>query len=231
MKKILFTFTLGLFSLTAFSQTNFRFGFTTSPGFSWYSVDSKLQKSEGAKFTFNYGAIMDLNIGTDERYAISTGLDINLEGGKLRGFSLDKTAESSITAKVQYLEIPIALKLRSNESAQNLTYYGSLGIINGFRIRARGKYAFQPDMVLGKSSIEESNIKIKDLPFYPSNIKKISPYQLSLHFEAGIEYRVSDNTSVIGGLYFRNGFTNIVKDSDDDRVVARGIGIRLGVMF
>ena len=231
MKKIVFTLTLGILSFTAFSQTNFRFGFTTSPGFSWYSVDSKFQKSDGAKFTFNYGAILDLNIGSDERYAISTGLDINMEGGKLVGFSdEEKTYKSSLVAKVQYLEIPIAIKLRSNESAQNLTYYGSLGIVNGFRIRARGKYKFDD----GLTSVDEKNIRLKDLPFYDTKndkIKKINVYQLALHFEAGVEYRVSDNTSVIGGLYFRNGFSNIIKDSDSDRVVSRGIGIRLGVMF
>ena len=233
MKKIFLISTLTLLSITAFAQNKVRFGFTTSPGISWYNADNNRIDSKGTRFSFNYGAIVDLIIDNNDRYAITTGLTIDMNGGKLKGIPEEGSTisgSSSLTTKVQYLEIPVGLKLRSNETAKNLTYYGTLGLINGFRIRSRGKYEFASNEA-GVSSISEKNIKIKNLRTFPTDIKKVNPYQLALHFEAGVEYRVSDNTSVVGGLYFRNGFTNVIDDNDHERVVARGLGLRIAVMF
>lgn len=240
MKKSFLIISLLFLSFSLFAQGNVRFGFTTSPGISFYSGDSKVQDTKGARFSFNYGAIVDFVLDNNERYAITTGLTIDMNGGNISATPLTKEAGSSakLTTKNQYLEIPVGLKLRSNETASNLTFYGTLGIVNGFRIRSRGKYEFH-QILPGNERMEdgeginisEKNIKIKDLAFYPSTIKKVNPYHLSLHFEAGVEFRVSDNTSIIGGLYFRNGFTNVIKDADNDRIVARGLGLRIAVMF
>ncbi|MCO5232492.1 MAG: PorT family protein [Chitinophagales bacterium] len=241
MKKSILIICLLFLSFSLFAQGNVRFGFTTSPGVSFYSGDSKVQNTKGARFTFNYGAVVDFILDNNERYAITSGLTIDMNGGKIEATPLTKEegSFSKLTTKNQYLEIPVGLKLRSNETSNNLTFYGVLGIVNGFRIRSRGKYEFNQVYKEARMegnqeyniSISESNIKIKDLAFFPSNIKKVNPYHLSLHFEAGTEFRVSDNTSIIGGLYFRNGFTNVIKDEDNDRIVARGLGLRIAVMF
>lgn len=230
MKRSILIITLLLFSVSSFAQSKVRFGFTTSPGISWYSADNKFADSKGTRFSFNYGAVFDFVIDNNERYAISSGVTIDMSGGKIAGFLNDSlnTGTSSLTAKVQYFEIPLSLKLRSNESANNLTFYGSLGIVNSFRIRARGLYEYNNNI---DPAISENNIKINDLKFFPSDISKVNIYHLSLQFEGGVEFRVSDNTSLVGGLYFRNGFTNIFKDTDNDRVVARGLGLRVAVMF
>lgn len=233
MKRSILAITLVFLSISAFAQSNVRFGFTTTPGISWYSADSKLHNSKGTRFSFNYGAIVDFVIDNNERYTITSGLTIDMGGGKLAGIAdpngTEAGSKSSLTTKVQYLEIPVGLKLRSNESASNLTFYGTLGIVNGFRIRSRANYEYSP--AGGVGAISESNIRINDLAFYPNTIKKISPYHFALHFEAGTEFRVSDNTSLVGGIYFRNGFTNVINDSDNERVVARGLGLRIAVMF
>lgn len=232
MKKSFLIITLLLLSITTFAQSNVRFGFTTSPGISFYSADGKYHDSKGTRFSFNYGAIVDFVIDNNERYTITSGLTIDMTGGNLKGATVDGLHQASMVAKVQYLEIPIGLKLRSNESAQNLTFYGTLGVVNGFRIRSRANYDYTG---IGLDGVEvnynEKNIRIKDLDFYPNAIKKINPYNMALHFEAGTEFRVSDNTSLVGGVYFRNGFTNVIKDKDSERVVARGLGLRIAVMF
>lgn len=235
MKKSFLIITLLLLSFTTFAQSNVRFGFTTSPGISFYSADGKFHDSKGARFSFNYGAIVDFVIDNNERYTITSGLTIDMTGGNLKGVSPDGQYKSSMVSKVQYLEIPIGLKLRSNESASNLTFYGTLGIVNGFKIRSRANYQYSGVNDLEEGvvpvNISEKNVRVKDLDFYPNAIKKINPYHMALHFEAGTEFRVSDNTSLVGGLYFRNGFTNVIKDKDSERVVARGLGLRIAVMF
>lgn len=231
MKKLFLIVSLLFISLTAFAQTGVRFGFTASPGISWYAPDNKAIDSEGARFSLNYGALVDIVIGDNERYAIATGLTIDMGGGKLKGTNEETGHFSKLTGKIQYLEIPVGLKLRSNETASNLTFYGTLGLNNGIRIRSRGAYEYTG---LGEDEdihIKESSIKIKNLDFYPTNVKRVNVYQLGLHFEAGTEFRISDNTSIVGGLFFRNGFTNIIKDTDKERVVQRGFGLRVAVMF
>lgn len=236
MKRSILIITLLLFSFSSFAQSSVRFGFTTSPGISWYSADNKYLDSKGTRFSFNYGAIVDFVIDDNDRYTITSGVTIDMTGGKLSGFSNDSInpGSSSLTTKVQYFEIPLGLKLRSNESANNLTFYGSLGIVNSFRIRSRGAYEYNGiDANIPENSIttSENNVKINNLPFHPNTIQKISPYHLALHFEGGVEFRVSDNTALVGGLYFRNGFTNVIDDNDKERVVARGLGLRIAVMF
>ncbi len=235
MKKLFLMVSLFAISLTAYSQVGVRFGFTATPGFSWYSPDHELVESEGVRFSLNYGALVDIVLGNNERYAVATGLTINMGGGKLKGQHPEFPDLSSVlTSKVQYLEIPIGLKLRSNETASNLTFYGNLGLINGINIRSRADYIFDGEVDSELElplSLTGKNVKLKNIPFYPEGIKKVNIYQLGLHFEAGTEFRVSDNTSIVGGLFFRNGFSNVLKDSDNERIVQRGFGFRVAVMF
>lgn len=232
MKRSLFSVLLLLAAIAQLpAQGNVRFGFTTSPGITWLSPDNKNIKNDGIRFSFTYGAIVDFVIDDNDRYTITTGTQIAMDGGKLSGEPVTRIAgqSSSITAKVQYLEIPVGLKLRSNETASNFTFYGVLGIVNGINIRSRADY-FYENIPAGERT-EESNIRLRDLKFYPSDIKKIVPYQLSLQFEGGAELRVAENTAIVGGLYFRNGFTNIVDDNDNERIVGRNVGLRIAVMF
>lgn len=236
MKRSILILALLLFSFSSFAQSNVRFGFTTSPGISWYSADSRYLDSKGTRFSFNYGAIVDIVIDNNQRYAITTGATIDMTGGKLSGYSNDsiRSGSSSLSSRVQYFEIPLALKLRSNESANNLTFYGSLGVINSFKIRSRGSYEYSlqdSDFPENNVNFSENNVRITNLDFHPNDIQKISPYHLALHFEGGVEFRISDNTSLVGGIYFRNGFTNVIDDNDKERVVARGLGLRVAVMF
>jgi hypothetical protein len=231
MKRVLFFCLLLSTTSAAFAQNAVRFGFTTSPGITWMTPDNKNVASDGVRFGFSYGAIVDFVIDNNDRYFITSGLNIALDGGKLIGTSLERIqAQSTLVAKLQYLEIPVGLKLRSNETASNLTFYGVLGLVNGFRIRSRGDYTYF-DGINPESKRDETNIGITDLRFFPADIKRINLWQLSMQFEGGAEYRVGDNTSIVGGLFFNNGFTNMIKNDDSERTVGRQIGLRVAVMF
>ena len=161
MKRSILILALLLFSFSSFVQSNVRFRFTTSPGISWYSADNASLDSKGTRFSFNYGAIVDFVIDNNQRYAITTGATIDMSGGKLSGYSNDslRSGSSSLTTKVQYFEIPLLLKLRSNETATNLTFYGSLGIINSFRIRSRGTYQYS----LQDAEFPENNVSLSKI--------------------------------------------------------------------
>jgi hypothetical protein len=219
------------------AQGDVRFGVTLNPGLSWYKPDNQSHKSDGVRFAFTYGLVVDYKFGNDERYAINTGLQVGMAGGRIsstgiaepveeevvRIFEEIPTSTALIAAKVQYLELPISIKLRSNETNTGLVYYGQLGFINGFSFRRRADHTVD--------DVKTTNVKLKDLEFYPQNIEKVIPYHLGMLIEAGIEYGISDNTAVVGGFFFNNGFTNVLKNGTGDRVVMRSFGLRMGVIF
>ena len=56
-------------------------------------------------------------------------------------------------------------------------------------------------------------------------------FNLQLHVEAGIEFPFSEKTALVAGVFFRNGFVNIVDDKDEDKVALHNLGLRVGVLF
>ncbi|MBX7226108.1 MAG: PorT family protein [Chitinophagales bacterium] len=245
MKRILI-FCLIVFSIVdVFSQAeNLRFGFTASPGISWWKPDNSQHSSGGARFGLDYGVLLDYKFGNNERYAIGTGLILTLDGGKLvsEGTEMQiipgqgegepddtiyKAGKVALTGKLQHIQIPLTLKLRSNEIGY-ITYYGAFGVIPSFTIRRRVDFDKTLD---GVSVLAGDNDDFKNVPFYPNTIKNVNPFNFGLNFEAGLEYSVSDNTSLVGGLYFTNGFVNQLDDDDKERVATRNFGIRIGVLF
>jgi long-subunit fatty acid transport protein len=219
-------------AFAAFSQEaqGLRFGFTASPGISWMTPDNEQHEKDGSRFAFTYGVLVDYKFGGNERYAIQTGLGITMAGGKLLATSLpdsnDVTYQAKLTPKLQHLEIPIGLKLRSND-VNDLVYYGLFGLTPGFVIRNRAAYEFTDSL----GTVASDNIRMKDLKYYPTNVERSVPFNLGLQIEAGIEYSFTENTALVAGIFFNNGFTNVLKDEDDERVVLRRFGIRLGVLF
>ena len=258
MKRILFIL-IAIFSLQIVKgqNENLRFGFTASPGLTWWKPDNTAHESGGARFALNYGVLIDYRFGNNSRYALSTGLLLTLDGGKLVGTgtqdeiidlggggerfgifnnntlrlppfdTITRNIVTTMTTKTQHLQIPMALKLRSNEVGY-ITYYGSLGVIPAFTIRRRADLKKSIDDVV---IINEENIDAKNLDFYPNKIKNINPFDLGLSFEAGLEYSMTENTALVGGLFFTNGFINQLDDDDKERVVTRNFGIRIGVLF
>jgi len=230
MKRFIIYF-LVLVSVYTLQAQQFRFGFTASPGLSWMTPDNKQHDKNGSRFGMTYGIISDYTFGDNERYALNAGLVISMGGGNVLATSvpdsLGNIFQASLTPKLQYLEIPVGLKLRSN--VQNkMVYYGLFGLTPGFTIRNRAKYTYEKST---GTTFSDDNIRLEDLPFYPNDIEKTVPFHLGLQMETGLEYSMTENTALVVGLFFNNGFTNVIKDNDDERVVMRKCGLRIGVLF
>ena len=232
MRTIVLALMVFAFSNNSFAQLDkVRFGVTANPGITWLKPDNSLFENGGVRTNFTFGLIVDYTFGNNERYAFNTGLQINLAGGKINGMDTigGTTSTSSLTAKIQYLEIPLSIKLRSNETSQGMIFYGQLGFVPGVPYRKRANYKHTEP---GSTTTQESNnIELKNLDFNPVDIQKVTPFHLGLTVEAGMEYALSENTWLIGGLFFNTGFTNVLKDKDSERIAMRNFGLRLGVMF
>ncbi len=195
---------LGIFTSNyAQDDQRVRFGFTTSPIFSWLQPDGQYLENEGTRLGLQYGIIADFIIDDNNKYAFSSGVMVDNIGGSVRdrhfhnGDTLvNEFGDVKTTYKLQYLNIPLTLKLKTNEIGY-LTYFGQFGLDLGFNLKARQDIEGN----FGGASINEENIDI---------ISDIVPIRAALRVSAGGEYNISGSTTLMVGLAWNNGFTNVL---------------------
>ncbi|OFX87802.1 MAG: hypothetical protein A2W99_15915 [Bacteroidetes bacterium GWF2_33_16] len=219
MKKYLIIFILTIsVAKVAFSQ-NTRFTVFVDPKFSWMTPDLKNFESDGSKLGVNIGLNIDKFFATN--YALMTGISIDNTGGFLIN-SEDSVAIKTnsgrdtipkgdvLEYKLQYITIPIGLKLKTNEIGY-FTFFTHLGINAGINIKATGEV----------DNYELENENISD---------EIKLFNLGYYIGAGIEYSIGGNTAIVLGLTYTNGFVDITTDSNN-KVTNSNIAIRIGVLF
>ncbi|WP_442589989.1 porin family protein [Pedobacter sp. AW31-3R] len=225
MKKIFTGLLLCMLTGSAFAQYRpepnygFRLGLTASPTIGWAKPETGT--SNGINLGFSYGLLADFNFA--ENYSFSTGLTITTINGKTTELNPSPYyAESGGTGTatpfdlkymLQYVEIPLTVKLKTDKIGL-MRWYGQFGLSNDFNIGAR-----QDVQLDGRSFRKDISIK-KDINFY----------RAGLIIGGGVEYDIAGSTSLMAGLTFNNGFTDI---SDDKNRSVRNhyIGISLGVFF
>jgi opacity protein-like surface antigen len=228
MKKLFSTFTLILMTVIVTAQEpiqqGFHFGLKASPSLAWLRSDTKGYDSDGSRAGFIYGLITEFNFAT--RYAFATGIDIAYRGGKFKTLqeSTDTTISVSSTYNLQYLEIPLTLKLKTNEIG-SMTYYMQIGIAPGFNIRARQSYD-------GTIQVKDSAGVIHNTPTSDEKIDvmdDINSLNVSMILGAGVEYTLSGTTVLLGGIQFSNGFTDVF--DTDAKVNSNYLALTLGILF
>jgi Outer membrane protein beta-barrel domain len=219
-----------------------KIGIKLNPNVSWMKPDAKYMNNEGNNFRFGFGLMVDKQF--TDNYAFGTGVNVINTGGKLS--YLQKTSEiipsineardviSKIERnyKLQYVEVPITLKLRTNEIGY-ITYWGQFGLGLGLNIRAKGDdnvdYLKQATGdVLVEDRWEDSTLE--SVMREDEDIKDdIKLFRTSLIIGGGIEYNLSGSTSIIAGITYNNGFSNAlnnkgVQTDDRDAAVYEGTG-------
>jgi len=222
MKRTFIGLLLLFFTGSVFAQDSsspyygFRLGLTAHPTIGWVKPD--IGKSNGVALGFSYGLMGDFNF--TQNYSFATGLTITTINGKsTEVVTLGSTGgtpsqfENEIKYKLQYIEVPLTLKLKTVK-INEVRYYGQFGLSNGFMIGAKQDF----DLVGGTSG---RDVNIKD---------DIKFYRAGLIIGAGAEFDVSGNTSITTGLTFNNGFTDIT-NSKNSTVKNHYVGINIGVFF
>ncbi|MDN3587921.1 porin family protein [Pedobacter aquatilis] len=207
MKRITTILILSLLSLSVSAQNfnvqnfGFKLGLTATPTIGW--IKPEQGKTNGIGLGFSYGIMGDFNFAPN--YSFSTALTITTINGKSTEVNVwPYHASSSSTNvpvaydlkyKMQYIEIPLTVKLKTLKQ-DGKRWYGQFGLSNGFNISA-------------KQDAKRNNTTVGD----NQNISDFSKfYRAGLIIGGGGEFDISGNTSVLAGLTFNNGFTNIVKD-------------------
>lgn len=208
MKKILFLACFLLISFISNAQEddkNFDLGFTLSPNLSWVTNDGDKLVSDGAKPGFTYGVIADL--GFAKNYFFSTGFTIT---------SLHSQAETTDNSrekyKLQYIEIPLTLKLKSN-TLNERRFYGQFGLGTGINIAAK------KDVKSLGTTASGDDIGISS---------DVNAIRLGLVAGAGVEWNIGKNLSVVTGLTLNNAFTKTFKKYDSKNPY---LSLNLGLFF
>lgn len=228
-----------------------RIGFQASPVISWVSNNDNLIVKTDGNLGLKLGTTADIFF--KDAYSFTLGINLAFhEGGTFkyeiggnylpesdlsdpaRLQSGDKPLPDGTTIdyNLQYVEFPIGLKIRSKEIGYIRYFFEAPVFTFSFLTRGRG------------------DIESEDFKFEGENIyKDLNVFNIFWGLGAGIEYSISENNALVGGLYYQNGLLDFTKNKghravpnpeiipeyllqkDDSRATLSNIVLRLGIIF
>ena len=219
MKKgLLLLIGLGFVS-AGFAQQNFSLSFSASPTLNWMSPGVREIQNNKSTVGYEFGVNADIFFDEKHRYAFNTGVMIANTGGELTyntsgdfSFGGETFASgTSIRYRLEYVEIPFALKLRTKQFYR-WTYWGLFGIVGSVNVRAKGDSS---DGVLDKTDIN----------------KEVKLFNTALNLGLGGEYDLGERNALILGLAYKSGFSDITKRSLGEKTTLNSLTFKLGLVF
>jgi hypothetical protein len=177
----------------------FRFGLQFNPNISWLKPNTTGYTKESSKFGFSYGLSTEFFLS--KNYLFSTGIIINSLGGELSyqgtyedDNKLNIPSEIVQSYNIKYVEIPLSLKLRTNEIGY-MTYYGNFGLRAGIKYKSTSDFTY---LDINKAP------KVEDI----NTSSDVFFMNTWLVIGAGAEYNISGNTNLSIGFSYNNGLIN-----------------------
>lgn len=168
--------------------------------------DAQTVDNDGSAFKFSVGLVVDKPLS--DSYFLSSGLIYVPKQAALR---TDTAYTEEYT--LQYLQIPLTLKLFTNEIAPDFKAYFQVG--GGLEIKVFDEES-DPDHFV---------------------VQKFNPIDFSVILGTGIEYRAGINTTLFGGISYQRGLVNTVNETaseisaEDLQIRNTVFSIDLGVKF
>ncbi len=225
MKRLFSVFVIFLlisfFNKAQGNDNTWRLGLKASPSISWINPDIREIDYESTSLGFSYGLIADWFFS--ETYSVSANLFITHQGGEVsfendQIYSFDGNNLKNRDFDLQYVEIPLLLKMRTREFGY-FTFYGQFGFSPGFNIKARAD-----DIYFDGS--KENDLNIED---------DVYTLKASIVMGAGVEYSLLQNTAIVMGLNYNNGFSNMFDKGSysNKKIAARPsyVELTIGMMF
>ena len=229
-----FVFSTTLHAQDAADAEGVRFGLKLAPNMTFVVPETDGLEGNGTGLGYTFGLISEFPIGTVGNYRFASGLFLNNLTGKWKeayayydvGSTQLKSKDLETTVRLQYIEVPLTIKMMTNEIGY-MRYYAQIGAGNAFNIRAKadiitptvnGSYNGEPiveEFVENKKEDIQSDIAL---------------YKASLIVGAGMEYNFSGNTSLLVGITYNNGFTNIL-DIEGSKAKAHYLELTTGIFF
>jgi hypothetical protein len=173
-------------------------------------------EKENSSLRLGVGVIADYFFA--QNYAFSTGLFYRSKGSEISYLSPDgSSARLQDDISLQYLAIPVTLKLFTNEVAPGTILYFQVGGSLNTKVAAQ---------VNGKKVIDGNKVT-----------KRFNIFEADAILGAGAEYQIGQSTKIFGGLTYHRGLTDI-DDFYEERLGDKnislknnGVSIDVGVKF
>jgi hypothetical protein len=210
------------------TQRKFKFGVRIAPQLTWIKADYKnIPKNEtyengGVKVGFVWGSQMDIQM--NDQISIQTGFDVNYSSGKVEGTITTSNTVQTLDQvyKMRFIEIPFGIKARTKEIGY-MRYFFNIGLSAGFRYRANTEFS---------SSVNNTSITTV---LSSNSDDYVNLFRGAFYIGGGAEYSLGEHTSLIGGLVFNNGITNLLKSQNttgaNERAILNYLQLNIGVLF
>ncbi len=250
MKKTILALTVIVaFTVRTLAQ-DLHFGFQLSPSFSKMSTDVSKINGSGAATGLKMAVIAENRFS--QTYAITSGIGFHFNaGGRLlldapsrywtkswgefdkkpnvTGDSAAFVGGTRFRYSINFVEIPIGLKMRTLETGSHIRYFLEPHLNFGFKSNAKGD-------IDKNTAYEQTKINIKS---------EVNFINLSWGIGGGGEYVINNNTAIVLGLYYQRGFSDITDNNgrtfdtdgksngknDTSKGIISSVTVRLGVMF
>lgn len=235
MKNLLLVILITVFATDGFAQDQavgpkmrkkFRIGFNLSPSIDFFQPNTEGVSSEAVKAKFGYGMMAEYAFTNN--YALAFGLEHKMAGaaldfrdGDVRYFDQSDKREYQLSARTyryDYVNLPVTLKLMTNEIGY-FTYFGQFGA---------------DISVLAAAKVRDGRRAVTDTSTIPNVVSEvfgdmsetdfIGRYDqamfinVRLRISAGFEWNFSGNTSLVASISYHNGFIDLMRDPDSDKV-------------
>ncbi len=270
MKKILVLilgFSIGIQYATAQESgenniKNVRFGLKTAGMLTWYKPDNaKKFENNGVSAKGCYGLMLEFRL--NKVASIATGFQVDYFGGKLKMldsnyYFLSKDSEflkfaDSTTGTTRYIlnsrkynttyvTLPFSLKFKTPEIG-TMTYFGQFGINASVKAKCRvddeinnTKWTDNFDKIKTEGGATQTDL---------DNTSDMNLIMLALNVGGGVEMNLAGSTSILLGLNWYNGFSNVLKSDSkylfgspnnnnaavDQDAKASAIALTVGILF
>ncbi len=180
-----------------------RFGLYFSPIITWFSTNINEVSNKGARTGVNLNVSVYKRLS--ERFSAVAGISFINSSGRLvsskpaifkfPNYNSIVAAGNPIVYRLQYISIPVGLKFKTNE----------IGLFSYF-----AETGFDPKVVI-RGRVDIPSIEIKNA----KAMTEIKRFNLGWHLNAGIDYSLNGNSSLILGLGYERDFFDATKDVGD----------------
>ncbi len=221
MKRLTLLSLLVIAVTAVYSQQHIRLSFIADPSVNWMRTSSSSVANGKSTLGYDFGLNADCYFSDDERYSLSTGIQITNTGGELAyhsGTSGFKFSGSSMSASpkikynLRYVEIPVSIKLKTDEF-NRVYYWGLFGMSGMLNIGSKGT---SNDGVLNKTNIGD----------------EVNLFNLAMNVGVGFDYNLGGSNSISTGLIFQNGLTDVTTDNAfTDKTIINSLKLKIGLIF
>lgn len=207
-------------AISGFSQKQIRLSFVGDPSVNWMRTSNSNTENGKSILGYDFGLNADYYFSEDERYSLSTGIQISNTGGEISyqsnsGFQFsgeNLSAVSKIKYQIRYIEVPFAIKLKTDQF-NRAKYWGLFGLSAMVNIGSKGT---SNDGTLKKANIDD----------------EVNLFNLAMNVGIGFDYDLGGNNAVTTGLIFQNGLMDVTTDNAfSDKTIINSLKLKIGLIF